>query len=72
MKMQSSRTQWHKDLVCPSCGNKNRFIEVMAEEVHLVNGRRNYIRLLEAVTDHYVCCECGETIEAECDKHLDR
>jgi len=41
----------------------NRFIEVMAEEAHVVNGRLDYVRLLAAVTDHYVCCECGEPIE---------
>ena len=52
-------------LVCPDCGNTNRFIEVMAEEAHVVNGHRDYIRLLAAVVDHYVCCECGETIELE-------
>lgn len=52
------------DLVCPCCKNKDRFIEVMAKEVHLVNSQRNYIRLLEAVTDYYICPECGERIEA--------
>lgn len=50
-------------LTCPQCGNMNRFIEVMAEEAHVVNGRLDYVRLLAAVTDHYVCCECGEPIE---------
>jgi RNase P subunit RPR2 len=50
-------------LTCPFCGNTNRFVEVMAEEAHLVNGRRDYIRLVAAVTDHFMCCECGETFE---------
>jgi hypothetical protein len=51
--------------MCPYCGNTDRFIEVMAEEAHIVNGRRDYVRLLAAVVDHYVCCECGETIEPD-------
>ena len=53
-----------KRLVCPTCGNAYRFIEVMAEEAHLVDGNLNYIRLVEAVADHYVCCECDESIPA--------
>ena len=52
-------------LVCLDCGNKDRFIEVMAEEIHLVNGNRRYLRLLEGIVDHYVCPECGAPIEAD-------
>ena len=52
-------------LTCPNCGNTSRFIEVMAEEAHVVNGNLDYIRLLEAVVDHYLCCECDETIELD-------
>jgi len=52
-------------LVCPSCGNKDRFIEIMAEETHLVDGTLTYIRLLDAVVDHYACWECGAPIEME-------
>ncbi|MCU0783634.1 MAG: hypothetical protein MUF81_06215 [Verrucomicrobia bacterium] len=54
-----------KRLVCFTCGNTHRFIEVMAEEAHIVDGDLNYIRLLEAFVGHYVCCECGETLQAE-------
>jgi hypothetical protein len=60
--MKSKSSNWN--LVCPCCDNKDRFVEVMAKEVHLVNGQRDYIRLLEAVTDYYICTECGERIEA--------
>jgi hypothetical protein len=49
-------------LACFNCGNAQRFIEVMAEEAHIVDGDLNYIRLLEAFVDHYVCCECGESL----------
>ena len=52
-----------KRLVCFNCGNTQRFIEVMAEEAHIVDGNLNYIRLLEAFVDHYVCCECGESLQ---------
>jgi hypothetical protein len=51
-------------LTCSDCGNTQRFIEVMAEEAHLVDGNLNYIHLLEASVDHYVCCECGKSLQA--------
>ena len=35
----------------------------MDVEIHLVNGRRDYIRLLDGITDHYICWCCGATIE---------
>jgi hypothetical protein len=54
-----------KRLVCFNCGNSQRFIEVMAEEAHIVDGALNYIRLLEAFVDHYVCCKCGEALQAD-------
>lgn len=37
----------------------------MAEEAHIVDGDLNYIHLLEAVTDHYICCECDTTLPAD-------
>ena len=52
-------------LTCSLCGNKDRFIEVMAEEAHLVNGRREYIKLLEGVVDRYLCWQCGAAVETE-------
>jgi DNA-directed RNA polymerase subunit RPC12/RpoP len=51
-------------LVCPACGSRERFIEVMESEAHLVDGNRNYIRLIEGVTDHYICCACDESFES--------
>ena len=53
-----------KRLICSDCGNTRRFIEVMAEEAHLVDGNLNYIHLFEAIVDHYVCCECGKSLQA--------
>jgi predicted RNA-binding Zn-ribbon protein involved in translation (DUF1610 family) len=52
-------------LTCPECGNSHRFIEVMDEETHLVDGNLNYISLLEGIVDHYVCWECGISIELD-------
>ena len=49
-------------LVCSECGNTERFAEVMAVEIHLVNGRKDYIRLLEGIADHYRCWNCGAAI----------
>ena len=65
IKATVQKTQSQNRLVCPHCRNTNRFIEVMAEEAHVVNGHRDYIRLLAAVVDHYVCGDCGETIELD-------
>lgn len=49
-------------LVRSECSNTSRFVEVMAEETHLVDGQLNYIRL-DAAADHYVCCECGASFD---------
>lgn len=49
-------------LVCSDCGNTQRFFEIMAVETHLVDGRLNYLHLVDAIVDHYVCCECGESL----------
>ena len=38
-------------------------MEFMDREVHLVDGNRNYIRLLGADVDYYSCCECDELVE---------
>ena len=37
----------------------------MAEEVHLVDGNFNHIKLLEGVVDHYICGECAASFEVE-------
>ena len=50
-------------LCCPECSNDALFIEIMEFESHLVNGHLNYVRLLDAVTDHYLCYECGERLD---------
>jgi hypothetical protein len=52
-------------LTCSACGNRDRFIEVMAEEANLVNGRGDHIKLLEGVVDRYLCWRCGATVEIE-------
>ena len=52
-------------LICPECGHNRRFIEVMAEEAHLVDGNFNYIRLIEGIVDHYVCGECAASFEVK-------
>ena len=63
MKRNRSTEKTDDGLICPVCGNKERFIEVMAEETHLVNARKDYIRLLEGITDHYRCWSCGARVK---------
>lgn len=67
MKTASAKTTVTSSgkLVCPACGNRGRFIEVMESEAHLVDGDRNYIRLIEGIADHYICCECDESFESD-------
>lgn len=62
MAKQTAQTVASSRLICPECGNTHRFIEVMAKEAHVVAGNLNYIQLFEAITDRYVCVECGLTI----------
>lgn len=50
-------------LVCPECGHNQRFIQVMLEEAHLVDGNFNYIRLIQGIVDHYICGACGCSFE---------
>ena len=52
-------------LQCSACSNTELFIEIMDCESHLVDGRLNYLHLIEAVTDHYKCYDCGESIALE-------
>lgn len=52
-------------LCCPICGNTERFIEIMEHESHLVDGKLNYLHLIDALTDHYLCYKCGESIEVD-------
>lgn len=52
-------------LHCPECDNSSLFIEIMDFESHLVNSNLTYVRLLDAVTDRYICYECGESIEPD-------
>jgi prevent-host-death family protein len=53
----------HDGLICTVCGNKDRFVEFMDVEIHLVNGHKDYIRLLDGIPDHYLCDSCGARIK---------
>jgi DNA-directed RNA polymerase subunit RPC12/RpoP len=50
-------------LICSRCGNRERFVEVMAMEIHLVNRHKDYIRLLDGIPDHYLCDNCGARVK---------
>jgi DNA-directed RNA polymerase subunit RPC12/RpoP len=52
-------------LACPACGHKDRFIEVMESEAHLVDANRDYIKLIEGVVDHYICFACGKSFDID-------
>jgi hypothetical protein len=52
-----------KPLTCSACGNTERFFELMDVETHLVDGNLTYLHLVDAIVDHYVCCECGEPLQ---------
>lgn len=50
-------------LKCSHCGNEDRFLEIMANESHLVDGRLNYLHLVAAETQGYRCWECLSPVE---------
>ncbi len=49
-------------LNCDECGNSELFVEIMSHESHLVDGKLNYLHLLDAVVDHYFCHLCGNKV----------
>ncbi len=51
------------ELHCSSCGNRDQFVEIMSHESHLVDGKLNYLHLLDAQVDHYRCHACGKAVE---------
>ncbi len=57
--METSQTA----LRCESCGNRDLFVEIMSHESHVIDGKLNYLHLLDAEVDHYLCHLCGETVE---------
>lgn len=63
MKKHHATMSKRELLTCPECGNSDRFVQIMEVETHLVNGYKDYIRLLDGIVDHYVCCDCGAAIE---------
>lgn len=62
MKLNLERARHAPPRLQCKCGNKERFIEVMRFESHLVDGNLNYLHLLDAETDHYTCPDCGDEI----------
>lgn len=50
-------------LRCSECGNSKHFLEIMAYESHIVDGDMNYVRLDDAGTEEYRCCDCGAIVK---------
>lgn len=50
-------------LKCPACGNADRFLEVMAYELHQVDGMLNYLHLVAAETAQYRCWNCDKIVQ---------
>lgn len=50
-------------LRCSHCGNRDRFLEVMAYEYHWVDAKMNYIHLADSESERYECDVCGQTLE---------
>lgn len=60
-KKRSDRPQIH-GLHCRRCGNRDRFIQIMDYETHLVDRNMNYLHLLDAIVESYRCYFCGASI----------
>ena len=50
-------------LRCGKCGNVELFVEIMDHESHLIDGQLNYLHLIDADVDYYLCHVCGETVD---------
>ena len=50
-------------LSCRECGNSDLFVEIVSHESHLIDGKLNYLHLLDSAVDHYLCHLCGNTVE---------
>jgi len=50
-------------LRCAECGNVELFVEIMNHESHLIDGQLNYLHLIDAEVDHYLCHICGKVID---------
>jgi hypothetical protein len=57
------RSRFEPALSCRECGNSELFVEIMSHEFHLIDGKLNYLHLLDAVVDHYLCHLCGSKVE---------
>ena len=59
--LETGTSYW--GLKCPSCGNADRFLEIMAHESHQVNGRLIYLHLVAAETAEYRCWNCDKVVQ---------
>lgn len=60
---QLKRSKPEPALRCGECGNVELFVEIMSHESHLIDGQLNYLHLIDADVDHYLCHICGEIVE---------
>ena len=60
----SERSKRSEVLYCKSCGNDDRFVQVVSYETHLVNRDFVYLHLLDSDVERYDCYVCGEEVEA--------
>jgi hypothetical protein len=44
-----SRSKFEPALSCGECGNSELFVEIMSHESHLIDGKLNYLHLLDSV-----------------------
>ena len=65
MAQSAARTSDQHYLNCEACGNSERFFEIMAHESHVVDGELNYVHLLDAQVDRYLCAECGHEVKVK-------
>jgi len=59
----NSRSNFEPALSCGECGNGELFVEIMSHESHLIDGKLNYLHLLDSAVDHYLCHLCGSTVK---------
>ena len=63
LQSNPKRNEQTEVLHCKSCGNNDRFVQVVSNETHLVNRNFDYIHLLDSEVERYDCYLCGEEVE---------
>jgi hypothetical protein len=70
VNLRKRESRFDAALHCNECGNNDLFVEIMSHESHLIDGKLDYLHLLDSDVDHYLCHLCGNTVELVTSKQV--